>query len=241
WKDYVAHRNDVLVEDIVLTTGFVIVKSKKNGLDQLQLLSKNSEENKWLPFEDAVYTATTLNNADYNATTLRYNYSSPVTPNSIYDYDLVTGKKTLLKAQEIPSGYNKNEYTTERVYVTARDGVKVPLSIAYKKGFKKDGTKPFLLIGYGSYGFSYPTYFNANLVSLMDRGFAYGIAHIRGGQEMGRQWYEDGRMMKKKNTFTDFIDCAAYLVQEQYTAPRHLYANGGSAGGLLMGAVANMG
>lgn len=241
WKDYVPHRPDVLVEEITLTKDFVIVKSKKNGLDQFQLLSKNGKENKLVPFEDAVYTASFSFNADYDATQLRYSYSSPVTPNSVYDYDLATGQKTLLKQQEIPSGYNKDEYTTERVYVTAKDGSKIPLSIAYKKGFKKDGTQPFLLIGYGSYGFSYPTYFNANLVSLMNRGFAYGIAHIRGGQEMGRQWYEDGRLMKKKNTFTDFIDCASYLVKEKYTSPAHLYANGGSAGGLLMGAVANMG
>nr|WP_262919603.1 hypothetical protein [Niabella hibiscisoli] len=143
WKDYIPHRSDVLVEEITLTKDFVIVKSKKNGLDQFQLLSKDGKENKLVPFEDAVYTASFSSNADYNATQLRYSYSSPVTPNSVYDYNLATGQKTLLKQQEIPSGYNKDEYTTERVYVTAEDGSKVPLSIAYKKGFKKMVRSPF--------------------------------------------------------------------------------------------------
>ncbi|MCH5600311.1 S9 family peptidase [Niabella ginsengisoli] len=241
WKDFMPHRKEVLVENLLLLKDVAIIKGRKNGLDQLEYVNKDGKNNRLVPFEDAVYMASFSTNADYNATKLRYSYSSPITPSSVFDYDLTTGKTTLLKQREIPSGYNKNDYDVERVFATASDGTKIPISIAYKKGFKKDGNQPFLLIGYGSYGFSYPTYFNSNLISLMDRGFAYGIAHIRGGQEMGRQWYEDGKMMKKKNTFTDFITCAGYLIKEKYTSPKHLYANGGSAGGLLMGTAANMG
>src|SRR6266542_2652344 len=145
-----------------------------------------------------------------------------------------------MKQQEVLGGYNKKDYVTERLYATARDGVKVPVSLVYKKGFKKDGTSPLLLYGYGSYGFSMDASFNSSRLSLLNRGFVFAIAHIRGGQEMGRQWYEDGKMMKKENTFTDFIDCAEYLVQQKYTSKEHLYAQGGSAGGLLMGAITNM-
>ncbi|WP_346236235.1 S9 family peptidase [Niabella insulamsoli] len=241
WVDLIAHRKEVLVEQLLLLKNYIIVKGRKNGLDQIEILEKGREQARLVPFDDAVYMASLGTNANYNATRLRYNYGSPVTPNSVYDYDLKTGQAILLKQREIPSGYNKSDYEVERLFAQAADGTRIPVSVAYKKGFKKDGSMPFLLIGYGSYGFSYPTYFNSNLISLMDRGFAYGIAHIRGGQEMGRQWYEDGKMMKKKNTFTDFIDCARYLIQEKYTSPQHLYANGGSAGGLLMGTAANMG
>ncbi len=241
WKDYVPHRQDVLVEHIELMKDFVVIQGKKEGLDRLEYISKIDNKSKLVSFEDAVYAAATTNNTDYNSSVLRYRYASPVTPNTIYDFDLHSGQQTLLKEQEIPSGYNKSNYITERVFVIAKDGAKIPLSIAYKKGYKKNGKQPFYLIGYGSYGFSYPTGFRSNLVSLMERGFAFGIAHTRGGQEMGRQWYEDGRLLKKINTFTDFIDCANYLIKEKYTTPQHLYANGGSAGGLLMGAVANMG
>jgi len=241
WKDFIPHRSDVLIEGMVILKDYFIAYSRKNGLNQLQYLSKDGKVNKLVPFDESVYSVSPTGNANYLATKLRYNYTSPITPSSVCDFDLVTGDVTLLKQREVPSGYNKNEYAVERVYVTAKDGTKVPMSIAYKKGFQKNGKQPFYLIGYGSYGFSYPTNFNSHLISLMDRGFAYGIAHIRGGQEMGRQWYEDGRLMKKMNTFTDFIDCANFLIKEKYTSVQHLYANGGSAGGLLMGAVANMG
>ena len=241
WKDFVPHSNDVLLETIVILKDFVAVKGKKSGLDQIEYLSKDGKTKKLISFEDAVYTAATFYNTNYNTNQLRYTYTSPVTPSTIYDFDLATGKKTLLKEQEIPSGYNKSDYTTERVFVTAKDGAKVPLSIAYKKGFQKNGQQPVYLVGYGSYGYSFPTSFRSMLVSLYNRGFAVAIAHVRGGQEMGRQWYEDGRLMNKKNTFTDFIDCANYLIDQKYTSPQHLYAEGGSAGGLLMGAVANMG
>jgi oligopeptidase B len=162
------------------------------------------------------------------------------TPVSTYDYNMDTKQNELRKRQEVLGGYDPKNYITERIYVTARDGVKIPVSIVYKKGFEKNGKKPLLLYGYGSYGHSIDPTFSSNRLSLLDRGFAYAIAHIRGGEEMGRQWYEDGKLFKKKNTFTDFIDCADYLVAQHYTDSAHLYAMGGSAGGLLMGAVVNM-
>jgi len=162
------------------------------------------------------------------------------TPVSTYDYDMDTKKTELRKRQEVLGGYDPKNYVTERLYVTARDGVKVPVSLVYKKGFEKNGKMPLLLYGYGSYGYSIEPGFNSNRLSLLDRGFAYAIAHIRGGEEMGRQWYEDGKLFKKMNTFNDFIDCADYLVKAHYTDSSHLYAMGGSAGGLLMGAIVNM-
>ncbi|GAB3016214.1 oligopeptidase B [Niabella terrae] len=239
WKDFVPHRAEVLVEDIILMKDFVVVKERRNGLDQLEYMNKQGANGRLISFEDAVYGASTSSNTNYATTKIRYAYNSPVTPYSIYDFDLVTGERTLLKQQEIPSGYNKEDYTTERIFVTVRDGSKVPVSIACKKGFPKDGKHPLYLIGYGSYGYSFPVNFRSNLISLYDRGFAVAVAHVRGGQEMGRQWYESGRLMHKKNTFNDFVDCAKALVAQKYTSPEHLYANGGSAGGLLMGAVAN--
>jgi oligopeptidase B len=179
-------------------------------------------------------------NQDYNSLTLRYGYTSFTTPNSTYDYNLVTRDKKLMKQQEIIGGYDASLYVSERLYATAIDGTKVPISLVYKKGFKKDGKSPLLLYSYGSYGSSSDAGFSSTRLSLLDRGFVFAIAHIRGGQEMGRQWYEDGKMMKKKNTFTDFIDCGKFLITENYTSKEHLYAIGGSAGGLLMGAIANM-
>jgi oligopeptidase B len=167
-------------------------------------------------------------------------YTSLTTPSSTYDYNMDTKAKKLMKQQEVVGGYNKDDYTSERLYATAKDGTKVPISVVYKKGLKKDGKAPLLLYAYGSYGSSTDAAFSSGRLSLLDRGFVYAIAHIRGGQEMGRQWYEDGKLMKKMNTFTDFIDCGKYLIDEQFTAKEHLYAQGGSAGGLLMGAVINI-
>jgi oligopeptidase B len=177
---------------------------------------------------------------DFDTDILRIGYSSMTTPNSIYDYNMITKDRTLLKQQEVVGGFNGDDYVSERLYATARDGVKVPISLVYKKGYKKDGTSPLLLYGYGSYGNSMDPYFSSVRLSLLDRGFGFAIAHIRGGQEMGRSWYEDGKLFKKKNTFTDFIDCGKHLVNEKYVADDQLYAMGGSAGGLLMGAVINM-
>lgn len=240
WKEVIPHRTDVLLEDIEVFKDYLVVSERKNGLMQLRIrkLADNSEH--YLDFGEPAYTAYTSGNPEYNSTTLRYAYTSLTTPNSVYDYNLATGEKTLKKQQEIVGGYNSADYTSERLYATAKDGSRVPISLVYKKGFKRDGNAPLLLYAYGSYGSSMDATFSSARLSLLNRGFVYAIAHIRGGQEMGRQWYEDGKMMKKKNTFTDFIDCAEYLIQEKYTSKAHLYAQGGSAGGLLMGAVVNM-
>jgi oligopeptidase B len=205
---------------------------------RIRSLKDNSEH--YLDFGEPAYTANFGANPEYNSTSLRYGYTSLTTPFSTYDYDMVTKVKTLKKQQEVLGGYDPKEYVTERLYATAKDGTKVPISLVYKKGFKKDGNAPLLLYGYGSYGATMDASFGSTRLSLLNRGFAFAIAHIRGGQEMGRMWYEDGKLMKKINTFTDFIDCGEFLVREKYTSKPHLYANGGSAGGLLMGAVVNM-
>jgi oligopeptidase B len=171
---------------------------------------------------------------------LRYTYTSLTTPFSVYDYELSTKIKTLKKQQEVVGGYKPSDYTSERIYAIANDGTKIPISLVYKKGLKKDGTAPLLLYAYGSYGYSIDADFSSTTLSLLNRGFVYAIAHIRGGEDLGRQWYEDGKLLKKKNSFTDFINCGEFLIKNQYTSKDHLYANGGSAGGLLMGAVTNM-
>lgn len=240
WVEVIAHRTDVLLEDIAVFKDYLVIEERKNGLMQLRIrrLADNSEH--YLNFGEPAYTAYSGSNPEYNSTNLRYAYTSLTTPNSVYDYNMATGEKTLKKQQEVVGGYEAVDYTTERLYATAKDGTQVPISLVYKNGFTKNGTAPLLLYAYGSYGSSMDASFNSSRLSLLNRGFVFAIAHIRGGQEMGRQWYEDGKMMKKKNTFSDFIDCGEFLVKEQYTAKDHLYAQGGSAGGLLMGAVINM-
>jgi len=240
WKEVIPHRADVLLEGIEVFKNYWVISERKNGLLQLRIRDVNSGNEHYLDFGEPAYTAYPANNAEYNSTMLRYNYTSLTTPNSVYDYDMNEKKKTLKKEQPVLGGFDKNDFITERIYATVRDNVKVPISIVYKKGTKKDGSAPLLLYGYGSYGASMDAGFNSTRISLLNRGFIYAIAHIRGGQEMGRQWYEDGKLMKKKNTFTDFIDCGKYLIDEKYTTKGHLYAMGGSAGGLLMGAIANM-
>jgi oligopeptidase B len=194
----------------------------------------------YIDFGEPAYTAYAGSNPDYTSKTLRYGYTSMTTPSSTFDYNMITKEKKLMKQQEVVGGYNKEEYQTERLFATAKDGTKIPISLVYKKGFKKDGNAPLLLYAYGSYGSSMDAGFSSTRLSLLNRGFVFAIAHIRGGQEMGRQWYDDGKMFNKKNTFTDFIDCGEFLLKEKYTNRSHLYAQGGSAGGLLMGAVANM-
>ncbi|MCZ2298323.1 MAG: S9 family peptidase [Chitinophagales bacterium] len=239
WKDYIPHRTDVLIENVSEFKDFIVVAERKNGLVQLRIRNlKNSEEH-YIDFGEPAYSASISYTPEYNSSVVRYNYTSLITPSSVYDYEMNTKKKELKKQQEV-FGYNAKDYVTERLYATAKDGTKVPISLVYKKGFKKDGNAPLLLYGYGSYGNSIDAGFSSTRLSLLNRGFAFAIAHIRGGQEMGRQWYEDGKMFHKKNTFTDFIDCAEYLVKEKFTSKEHLYAQGGSAGGLLMGAVINM-
>ena len=240
WKEVIPVRNDVLLEEVEEFKDFIVINERKNGLNEMHIrsLKDNSEYN--LNFGEAAYTAYFGANPEYSSAVLRYGYSSLTTPSSVYDYNMVTKDKKLMKQEEVLGGYNKSDYVTERLYATAKDGTKIPISLVYKKGFKKDGNAPLLLYGYGSYGYSTDASFNSVHLSLLNRGFVYAIAHVRGGQEMGRQWYEDGKLMKKTNTFTDFITCGEFLVKEKYTSREHLYANGGSAGGLLMGAVTNM-
>lgn len=240
WKVVIPHRKEVLLQGIEEFKDFIIINERKDGLVQLCVRNLKDNSLHYLSFGEAAYSAYFGSNPEYNSTTLRYGYTSLTTPNSTYDYNLVTRDMKLMKQLEIIGGYDASQYDTERLYAMAIDGTKVPISLVYKKGFKKDGKAPLLLYAYGSYGSSTDVSFSSTRLSLLDRGFVFAIAHIRGGQEMGRQWYEDGKMMKKKNTFTDFIDCGKFLINENYTSKDHLYANGGSAGGLLMGAVANM-
>jgi oligopeptidase B len=195
----------------------------------------------YLPFESETYTVHPTSNVDFDTDILRYAYQSMATPASIIDFNMKTKDKEIKKEQEVLGGkFDKNNYTEERLWATAKDGTIVPISVVYRKGMKKDGTNPLLLYAYGSYGHSMDAHFSSTRLSLLDRGFIYAIAHIRGGEDLGRKWYEDGKLLKKKNTFTDFIDCSNYLIKEKYTSPEHLYAEGGSAGGLLMGVVLNM-
>lgn len=240
WTDLVAHNDKVLIQGFDLFKNFIAISERKDGLTQIHILNTKDNSSHYLAFDEAAYAANIAYSPDYNTDVMRYNYTSLTTPNSVYDYNMSTKAKTLKKQQEVIGSFKATDYETERVMATAKDGTKIPISIVYKKGFKKDGKAPLLLYGYGSYGASMEASFSSVRLSLLDRGFAYAIAHIRGGQEMGRYWYEDGKMNKKINTFTDFIDCAEFLLAGKYTSKEHLYTSGGSAGGLLMGAVVNM-
>ncbi len=240
WKEVIPNRPDVLLEGLDEFKNFLVIIERKDGLRQMNIKNLATGKDHYLDFGEATYAANPATNPEFNTATLRYNYTSLTTPSSVYDYNMETGDKKLMKQQEIVGGYNSQDYVSERIYATAKDGTKVPISIVYKKGFVKDGNSPLLLYAYGSYGSSTDASFSSARLSLLNRGFAFAIAHIRGGQEMGRQWYEDGKLMKKKNTFTDFIDCGEYLISQKYTSKEHLYAQGGSAGGLLMGAIATM-
>ena len=240
WKEIIPNRADILLQGVEEFKDFIVLNERKNGLVQLRIRNLKDKTEHYIDFGEAAYTANFGANVEYNSQVIRYGYSSLTTPGSVYDYNMISKEKKLLKQQEVLGGYDPKEYVTERLYATAKDGTKVPISLVYKKGFKKNGNAPLLLYAYGSYGSSTDAYFSSSRLSLLNRGFVFAIAHIRGGQEMGRQWYDDGKMMKKKNTFTDFIDCGEFLVKEKYTSRAHLYAQGGSAGGLLMGAVINM-
>ena len=240
WKEKIAHRKDTMISDIEIFKDYLVVSEQANANRLMRIIDQKTGKKYYLDFGEPAYTVYPSINIDFDTEVLRYGYTSLVTPTSTYDYNLRTGEKKLLKQDEIVGGYNAAEYQTERLWATADDGTKVPVSIVYKKGLKKDGNNPTLLYGYGSYGSSTDPTFSITRLSLLDRGFVFVIGHIRGGQEMGRQWYEDGKMFKKKNTFTDFIDCAEFLIDEKYTNPEKLFASGGSAGGLFMGAVVNM-
>lgn len=240
WKDYIPHREDVLVQGIDEFKNYLVVSERKSGLTNLSIHNLNDNSVHNLDFGEEAYAVHPSVNREYDTEVVRYGYTSMVTPSSTFDYNMRTREKTLLKQQEVLGGYNPEDYVTERTYATAEDGTKIPISLVYKKGTKKDGSAPLYLYGYGSYGASMEPTFSTARLSLLNRGFIYAIAHIRGGEEMGRHWYEDGKLMKKINTFTDFIDCAKYLIANKYTSKGHVYAEGGSAGGLLMGAVINM-
>jgi oligopeptidase B len=241
WVDLIPHREEVLIEDIDIFRDFWVVTERFNGLNTIRIMPWSGEGAYYLPFESETYTAYTSTNVDFDTDILRYGYQSMATPASIIDFNMKTMEKQIMKEQEVLGGkFDKNNYTEERVWATAQDGTQVPISMVYRKELKKDGSNPLLQYAYGSYGYSMDATFSSTRLSLLDRGFIFAIAHIRGGEDLGRQWYEDGKLLNKKNTFTDFIDCSNYLIAEKYTSPAHLYAEGGSAGGLLMGAIANI-
>jgi oligopeptidase B len=240
WKEVIPHRDDVLLEDIEVFKDYLVVGERKNGLRQIRVINQSDKSEHYLDFGEEAYLAYTSINPEFDTELLRYGYTSLTTPNSTFDYNMRTKEKTLLKQEEVLGGFDPQNYHTERLYAIADDSTKIPISLVYRKGLFKDGNNPLLLYGYGSYGNSMDASFRSDRLSLIDRGFVFAIAHIRGGQEMGRQWYEDGKLLKKKNTFTDFIDCAEYLVAEKFTNPEKLFVMGGSAGGLLIGAVVNM-
>lgn len=239
WIEVIPNRNDVLLEGLEVFRDFIVLSERKNGLTQLRVIP-NAGDEYFIEFNEDAYVAGVSVNPEFNTDILRFNYQSLTTPNTTYDYNMQTKDKILLKQQEVLGGFDASLYKSERIMVTARDGVKIPVSIVYHKNTPIDGTSPCLLYGYGSYGYSLDPGFSMTRLSLLDRGFVYAIAHIRGGEEMGRQWYEDGKLLKKKNTFTDFIDAGKHLVENKYSNPKKLYAMGGSAGGLLVGAVMNM-
>ncbi|MGX5672540.1 S9 family peptidase [Thermomonas fusca] len=238
WQDWIAHRDDVLVEGFELFDGFTAIAERSGGLERVRLLKPNGEE--YIKADESAYSMGLDVNSEPDTDWVRYSYTSMTTPATVYELNVKTGERRLLKRQPVLGGYDPTNYVTERLWATARDGTKIPVSIVYRKGFEKNGKAALLQYAYGSYGMSMDPGFSVTTVSLLDRGMAYAIAHIRGGQEMGRKWYEDGKLLHKKNTFTDFIDVTDFLVKEGYAAPDRVAAHGGSAGGLLMGAIANM-
>ena len=241
WKDVKPYNNEVFTEGFDLLGDYLIVEQKIAGIGNLHVLNLSNDEKYDIKFDEEVFSAWISSNYDINSKLLRFAYTSLTTPTETYDFDLETQERTLLKQTEVLGDFNKENYESKRLYATAKDGTKIPLSIVYKKGTDiQSGQNPTIIYGYGSYGYSMDPYFSSIRLSLLDRGFVYAIAHIRGGQEMGRKWYEDGKLLNKKNTFTDFVDVSQYLIDEKLTSADKLFAWGGSAGGLLVGAVANM-
>ncbi|MHA7844306.1 MAG: S9 family peptidase [Winogradskyella sp.] len=241
WQEVIPHRKDVLLENIDIFKNYLVVSERNNGLNKIRIKRWDDTEDYYLPFDNETYTAYTTTNVEFDTENLRYAYNALTTPASVLEFNMKTKTKTVLKEQEVLGGdFRKENYTSERIWATADDGAKIPMSIVYKKGIKKDGNNPLLQYAYGSYGSTVDPYFSSIRLSLLDRGFIYVITHVRGGEYLGRQWYEDGKLLKKKNTFSDFIACSIHLIKERYTSSKHLYAMGGSAGGLLVGAVINM-
>lgn len=240
WKEVLPHRDAVMLEDIDCFAGHLVIYERENGLQKLKITDLASNKSHYIEFPEPVYSAFGNANPEFNTTKFRFSYQSFITPNSIFEYDVKTRQRELLKEQPVLGGYDRTQYLSERVYATASDGTKVPISLVYRKGVKRDGSAPMLLYAYGSYGISMPVSFSSTRLSLLDRGVVYALAHIRGGGDMGKIWHEQGRLMHKKNTFTDFIACAEHLIKEKYTNKDRLVIQGGSAGGLLMGAVTNL-
>lgn len=240
WKIRIPHRQDVLLESIELFDNHLVIQERFNGLTQIRIFNEKNNHEHSIAFSEPTYAVFIGNNPNANNPNLRIVYTSMTTPTTHIDYNLENGHQTVVKEQVVLGGFEKENYVTERIFAAATDGTKIPISLVYRKGLKKDGSAPCYLYGYGSYGYSLDASFSSIRISLLDRGFVYAIAHIRGGQEMGRVWYETGKLQYKKNTFTDFIACAEHLVAQKYTSTAGLCASGGSAGGLLVGAVANM-
>jgi len=244
WVEVIAHREDTLLEGQEVFSNFMVIEERRNGQNHLRIINQKTQEEHYMQFDSETYDCWTSTNPDFDSEILRFGYTSMTTPSSVYDYDMNTRDKVLLKQQEVVGGYDESLYDSKRLWVTARDGEKVPMSLVYKKSSAEESKEnrkgaPLLLYAYGSYGHSLDPYFSSVRLSLLDRGFVYVIAHIRGGEDLGRMWYENGKLLAKLNTFFDFIDCADYLIAEKWTTPKQLYAEGGSAGGGLMGAVVN--
>lgn len=240
WKVVVDHDPLVKIDGYDIFRDFLAIQTRRDGLNEIKIISLTNSDTKLISFPEPVYTASLRGNPEFEASTIRYNYTSLNRPSTLFEYDMTTGESTKLKEQEVPSGFNPDDYIVERIWADAPDGVKVPMAIVYKRGLKRDGSNPALLYSYGSYGSSSDVYFSPVYYSLIDRGYVFGIAQIRGGSDLGEQWYEDGKLLKKMNTFTDFIACSQKLIEDRYTSPERLAAMGGSAGGLLMGAVVNL-
>ncbi len=240
WEEVIPHREDIYFSDFDIFKDYLVVSERKEGITQLRVMPWNTGDEYYIGFDEEVFAAFSNVNMEYDTEIFRFSYTSLTTPNSVFDFNMKTRERTLLKQEEVLGGFDKNNYETRRVYATAMDGTKIPISLVYHKGMEKNGNNPALIYGYGSYGYTMDPSFRLSILPLLDRGFVYAIAHIRGGQINGRQWYEDGKLLKKMNTFTDFNDCAQYLIDEKYTSAEKLFAMGGSAGGLLMGACVNL-
>ncbi len=240
WEVVIPNRKDVKLDGVDLFKDYMVIYEREGGLKQMRIEKFATGEIRKVDFPEPVYTFWAGENPEYDTKTLRFNYTSLITPRSVYDYDMLTGERKLLKQQEVLGGYDPKQYRSEKLFAVASDSTLIPISMVYKKGVVRNGNTPLYLTGYGAYGISFDPYFSSSRLSLLDRGFIYAIAHIRGGGEMGRYWYDDGKLLKKKNTFTDFIAVAEYLINQRYTSPQKLVISGGSAGGLLIGAVVDM-
>lgn len=241
WTDVIPHRANTLIEDISIFKDYLVLEERTNGLNKVRIKRWDHSEDYYLPFDEETYTVDVYANPDFDTDILRYSYNSMTTPSSVIDFNMKDQSKEIKKEQEVLGGtFDKNNYTSKRLWATARDGKKIAISMVYRKDTEINENTPVLQYAYGSYGYTIPDGFSTTRLSLLDRGFVYALAHIRGSEYLGRAWYEDGKLLNKKNTFTDFIDCSQFLIENNYTSPQHLYAMGGSAGGLLMGAVINM-